>query len=101
MLGSKRYPEFKTDETQLKAIRFLRQRDINALIVIGGDGSQAGALALSQKGAPASRRPAVSHRLLPESGVIMGEVKRALRAQDFDALAFTADAWTWWSLSQV
>jgi 6-phosphofructokinase 1 len=52
MLGSKRYPEFKVDETQLKAIRFLRQRDIDALIVIGGDGSQAGALALSQKGLP-------------------------------------------------
>jgi len=52
MLGSKRYPEFKTDETQLKAMRFLRQRDIDVLIVIGGDGSQAGALALSQKGLP-------------------------------------------------
>ena len=52
MLGSKRYPEFKADETQLKAMRFLRQRDIDALIVIGGDGSQAGALALSQKGLP-------------------------------------------------
>ena len=52
MLGSKRYPEFKGDETQLKAIRFLRQRDINALIVIGGDGSQAGAFALSKKGFP-------------------------------------------------
>ncbi len=36
---------------------------------------------------------AVSHRLLPESGVIVVEVKQALRAQDFDALAFTADAW--------
>lgn len=45
MLGSKRYPEFKTDETQRKAIRFLRQREIDALIVIGGDGSQAGAFA--------------------------------------------------------
>ena len=52
MLGSKRYPEFKADETQLKAIRFLRQQDIGALIVIGGDGSQAGAFALSQKGFP-------------------------------------------------
>jgi len=36
---------------------------------------------------------AISHRLLPESGVIVVEVKQALRAQDFDALAFTADAW--------
>lgn len=52
MLGSKRYPEFNADETQLKAIRFLRQRDIDALIVIGGDGSQTGAFALSQKGFP-------------------------------------------------
>jgi 6-phosphofructokinase 1 len=52
MLGSKRYPEFKADDTQLKAIQFLRQREISALVIIGGDGSQAGALALSQKGFP-------------------------------------------------
>lgn len=52
ILGSKRYPEFMVDETQLKAVRFLRQRDIDALIVIGGDGSQAGAFALAQKGFP-------------------------------------------------
>jgi 6-phosphofructokinase 1 len=52
ILGSKRYPEFKTDETQLKAIRFLRERDVDALVVIGGDGSQAGAFALAQKGFP-------------------------------------------------
>lgn len=36
---------------------------------------------------------AVSHRLLPESGVIVVEVKQPLRAQDFEALALTADAW--------
>lgn len=36
---------------------------------------------------------AISHRLLPDSGVIVVEVKQALRAQDFDALAFTADTW--------
>ncbi len=36
---------------------------------------------------------AVSHRVLPDSGVIVVEVKQALRAQDFDALAFTADHW--------
>src|ERR1022692_4855830 len=52
MLGSKRYPEFKADDTQLKAIQFLRQREISALVIIGGDGSQAGALALSQNGFP-------------------------------------------------
>lgn len=52
MLGSTRCPEFKTDEAQLKAVGFLRQREIDALIVIGGDGSQAGSFALSQKGFP-------------------------------------------------
>jgi 6-phosphofructokinase 1 len=50
MLGSKRYPEFKSDDVQLEAIRLLRQRDVDALVVVGGDGSQAGAYALLQKG---------------------------------------------------
>lgn len=36
--------------------------------------------------------PAVSHRLT-DSGVLVVEVNQALRAQDFDALAATADAW--------
>ena len=35
----------------------------------------------------------ISHRLLPESGIIVVEAKHALNAQDFDALAFTADTW--------
>lgn len=37
--------------------------------------------------------PAVEHRLIAESGVIVVEVRQALRAQDFDAVAATADAW--------
>jgi hypothetical protein len=36
---------------------------------------------------------AVSHRLVPESGVIVVEVKQPLRAQDFEAPTVTADAW--------
>lgn len=36
---------------------------------------------------------AVSHRLLADSGVIVVEVRQALRAQDFDALSLTADTW--------
>jgi 6-phosphofructokinase 1 len=50
MLGSARFPEFKADEAQQTAIGLLRQRAIGALVVIGGDGSQSGALALSRKG---------------------------------------------------
>jgi len=37
--------------------------------------------------------PAVSHRLLADRGVLVVEVRQALRAQDFDALAATADGW--------
>lgn len=37
--------------------------------------------------------PGVSHRLIPETGVIVVEVKEALRVQDFEALELTADQW--------
>ncbi|UXY32266.1 STAS/SEC14 domain-containing protein [Streptomyces sp. HUAS TT20] len=37
--------------------------------------------------------PGVSHELLPESNVLVVEVEQPLRAQDFDALAQTADSW--------
>ncbi|MFC2004242.1 6-phosphofructokinase [Chloroflexota bacterium] len=52
MLGSSRCPEFETEEGRLKALRTLRQHDIGALVVIGGNGSQAGAHALSQMDYP-------------------------------------------------
>ncbi|TSB22876.1 STAS/SEC14 domain-containing protein [Streptomyces sp. NBC_01525] len=37
--------------------------------------------------------PGVSHRLLPDSHVLVVEVEHPLRAQDFDALALTVDTW--------
>lgn len=40
-----------------------------------------------------AERPALSHRLLPESGVAVVEIKGALRTADFDELALTVDAW--------
>ena len=52
MLGTSRCPEFETEEGQIKALRTLKQSDIEALVVIGGNGAQAGAQALSQKGCP-------------------------------------------------
>ena len=52
MLGSIRFPEFKSDEIQLTAIQKFRESNIGAAIVIGGDGSQAGAFALAQKHFP-------------------------------------------------
>jgi 6-phosphofructokinase 1 len=52
VLQSSRCPEFTTEEGRLKALRVLNQRNIEALVVIGGNGSQAGAHALSQMGYP-------------------------------------------------
>ena len=52
ILGSARSQEFRTEEGQRKAIRSLNEEGIDALVIIGGNGSQAGAYALSQLGFP-------------------------------------------------
>jgi len=52
MLGSARCLEFKTDKGQLQALSHLNQKKIEGLIVIGGNGSQTGANALSLRGFP-------------------------------------------------
>ncbi|MCS6843852.1 MAG: 6-phosphofructokinase [Caldilineales bacterium] len=43
IIGTARSPEFRTREGQLQAAKHLVERDIDALIVIGGDGSLTGA----------------------------------------------------------
>lgn len=52
ILGSARSPEFQTEEGRLEALRQLRQKEIEALVVIGGNGSQTGAYAQFQLGFP-------------------------------------------------
>lgn len=52
MLGSARCLEFKTEAGQKEAIRMLNQRGIEALIIIGGNGSQTGAYAMHKLGFP-------------------------------------------------
>jgi len=51
-LGSARCQEFRSDTGVMKAIRSLEDHAISGLIVIGGNGSQAGALALANHGVP-------------------------------------------------
>jgi 6-phosphofructokinase 1 len=50
MLGTSRCSEFKAAAGQGKATERLQQHDISALIVVGGNGSQTGAYALTQRG---------------------------------------------------
>lgn len=52
VLGSARYPEFKDIEVRKIAIKQLRDLGIDAIIVIGGDGTYRGAQALSDMGMP-------------------------------------------------
>ena len=51
-LRTARCLEFMKPEVQKKAADFLRSRDIDALVVIGGDGSMKGAEAISTFGMP-------------------------------------------------
>jgi 6-phosphofructokinase 1 len=51
-LGSARLEEFKNVDAREQAIRNLQIRGIEGLVVIGGNGTQAGALALSKMGLP-------------------------------------------------
>lgn len=52
ILGSARCEEFKTEEGRRKAIRNLSKLDIEALVVIGGNGSQTGSYYLHKLGFP-------------------------------------------------
>ena len=49
-LGTARLPEFRDEEIQNQCIKNLQREGIEALVVVGGDGSYRGALALTKKG---------------------------------------------------
>ncbi len=50
ILGTTRCVDLKTDAGQDRALQQMREHGISGLVVIGGDGSQSGAHALSKKG---------------------------------------------------
>lgn len=52
ILGSSRCPEFANKDVRLNSIEQLQRAGIDGLVVIGGNGSQAGSLALTQDGFP-------------------------------------------------
>ncbi len=58
ILQTARNEEFKTEQGQRKALRRLNENDIEGVIVIGGDGSLRGALALHRMGMPVVGVPA-------------------------------------------
>jgi len=72
ILFSARYPEFKTQEGQLEAIRQLKEHGIEGVIVIGGDGSFRGAQALSNHGFPTIGVPGTIDNDIPGTDYTLG-----------------------------
>lgn len=71
-LYSARYPEFATEEGQLKGIEQLKKFGIEGLVVIGGDGSYRGALALTKRGFPTIGLPGTIDNDIPGTDFSIG-----------------------------
>lgn len=75
-LGSARFPAFKDKATREKAIENLKANGIDALVVIGGDGSYMGAMRLTEEGFPCIGLP--------------GTIDNDIRGTDYTIGYFTA-----------
>jgi 6-phosphofructokinase 1 len=71
-LQSARSPEFRTPEGQQKALANLRSLGVDGLVVLGGDGSLNGALALHRLGFPVVGIPASIDNDIPFTDMAMG-----------------------------
>jgi 6-phosphofructokinase 1 len=93
MLGSARCLEFKTDEGREKALHNLAQNNVDALVVIGGNGSQTGAYALFQRGFPVNGVASTIDNDLAGSDMTIG-VDTALNValESIDRLKTTASS---------
>lgn len=71
-LQSARSPEFRTPEGQQKALAILRELSIDGLVILGGDGSLSGALALHRLGFPVVGVPASIDNDIPYTDMALG-----------------------------
>jgi len=71
-LQSARSPEFRTREGQEKALATLKELQVEGLIVLGGDGSLSGALALHKLGLPVIGIPASIDNDIPFTDMSLG-----------------------------
>lgn len=71
-LYSARCLEFMTEEGQLKGIEQLKKHGIEGLVVIGGDGSYRGAMALTERGIPAVGVPGTIDNDIPGTDYTIG-----------------------------
>jgi 6-phosphofructokinase 1 len=71
-LGSARFPEFKEKSVREEAIKNLKKHDIDALVVIGGDGSYMGAMKLTEMGFPCIGIPGTIDNDIPGTTYTIG-----------------------------
>jgi 6-phosphofructokinase 1 len=71
-LGSARLPEFKEEAIQDKCVKHMKRAGIDALVVIGGDGSYRGALALTRKGINCIGLPGTIDNDIPGTDLTIG-----------------------------
>jgi len=93
VLGSARSEEFKTEAGRARGVARLAERGIEALIVIGGNGSQSGALAVERQGFPVVGVASTIDNDLPGTDVSIG-VDTALNValESIDRLRVTASS---------
>lgn len=71
-LGSARFPDFKQESVRQHAIEQMKQHGIEALVVIGGDGSYMGAKALTEMGYPCIGVPGTIDNDVPGTNYTIG-----------------------------
>ncbi|MGL4734108.1 MAG: 6-phosphofructokinase [Enterovibrio sp.] len=71
-LGSARFPEFKDEKVRAQAIDNLKKHGIDALVVIGGDGSYMGAKKLTEMGFPCIGLPGTIDNDIPGTDYTIG-----------------------------
>ncbi|MFJ8237208.1 6-phosphofructokinase [Ureibacillus sp. NPDC094379] len=71
-LFSSRCPEFKQNEYQLQGLEKMKEAGVEALVVIGGDGSYRGAKALTEKGFPCVGVPGTIDNDIPGTEYTIG-----------------------------
>lgn len=71
-LRSARCPEFRTEEGRAKAVEQLKKYQIDALVVIGGDGSYRGAQKLTELGFPTIGLPGTIDNDIPGTDATIG-----------------------------
>lgn len=77
-IGSSRAESFKTEKVQIEVVKRLQEEGVDGLIVIGGDGSYRGALAVSKLGIPTIGIPGTIDNDIPLTELTLG-FKTAVR----------------------